>query len=169
MDSEHFKKIFLPYHGKLYRVAFRLLGNRADAEDMVQETYIKLWKKRLELESLVNPESFAVTLLKNGFLDVLRKVKPDAIPLDALQAAGPESLSGQIERREQLQHVRVIMERLPARQKEVVELKIWDDLSDEEIARRTGLTRGNIKVILSRARRTIKEQYLKWERNERRV
>ena len=49
MDAASFKQQFLPCHAKLYRVAFRLMGNVQDAEDMVQEAYLKLWKKRDEL------------------------------------------------------------------------------------------------------------------------
>ena len=45
MDAASFKQQFLPCHAKLYRVAFRLMGNVQDAEDMVQEAYLKLWKK----------------------------------------------------------------------------------------------------------------------------
>ncbi|MDR2621447.1 MAG: RNA polymerase sigma factor [Dysgonamonadaceae bacterium] len=168
MDSEHFKRIFLPYHRKLYRIAYRFLENQADAEDMVQETYIKLWQKRLELESLINPESFAVTLLKNSCLDFLRKVKPDVSPLYEIAAAAMESPAEQVENREQLEHIQSIVNQLPAQQKQIVELKIWDNLSDEEIEQRTGLKQGNIKVIVSRARKTIKERYLKWEKNENR-
>ena len=46
MDTESFKREFLPYHRKLYSVAYRLLENAADAEDLVQEAYLKLWDKR---------------------------------------------------------------------------------------------------------------------------
>ncbi len=46
MDAESFKKEFLPYHRKLYCIAYRLLENAADAEDLVQEAYLKLWDKR---------------------------------------------------------------------------------------------------------------------------
>ena len=166
MDSNHFKKIFLPFHGKLYRIAYRFLENQADAEDMVQDTYIKLWQKRDELEALINPESFAVTLLKNNCLDFLRKVKPDVLSLYEIPAPTQETVAEQIERREQLEYVQVIMSHLPALQKQVVELKIWDNLSDVEIEQCTGLKKGNIKVIVSRARKTIKEHYLKWEKYE---
>ena len=54
MDTAEFKKQFLPYHRKLYRVAFRLTGNPQDAEDMVQEAYLKLWNKRDELADVLN-------------------------------------------------------------------------------------------------------------------
>ena len=88
--------------------------------------------------------------------------------MQAFPVAGQESASGQMESREQSRYIRVIMEQLPARQRQVVELKIWDDLPDEEIEQRAGLKKANIKVTVSRARRVIKERYLKWERNENR-
>ena len=57
MDAAEFKQQFLPYHRKLYRVAFRLTGNPQDAEDMVQEAYLKLWNKRDELADVLNTEA----------------------------------------------------------------------------------------------------------------
>jgi RNA polymerase sigma-70 factor (ECF subfamily) len=168
MDAEIFKKVFLPYHKKLYRIAYRFLENQADAEDMVQETYIKLWQTREELESLINPESFAVTLLKNNCLDFLRKVKPDFSRIQEVNIPEMDSLAGQIENRDQLEHIQIIMSQLPVQQKQIIQLKIWDNLPDEEIEKQTGLKKGNIKVIVSRARKTIKELYQKWENDENR-
>ena len=55
MDAESFKKEFLPYHRKLYCIAYRLLENAADAEDLVQEAYLKLWDKRECLAITSNP------------------------------------------------------------------------------------------------------------------
>lgn len=65
MDAESFKRMFLPCHAKLYGVACRLLDNAEDAEDLIQEAYLKLWSKREELTLISNPEAFAVTLVKN--------------------------------------------------------------------------------------------------------
>ena len=167
MNAEHFKKTFLPFHVKMYRIAYRFLENQTDAEDMVQETYIKLWQKRYEIESLINPESFAITLLKNSCLDFLRKIRPELSQLHEIQLATPDAFTEQIEKREQLEYIQIIMNQLPKLQKQIVELKIWENLSDEEIEQRTGLKKGNIKVIVSRARKTIKEHYFKWEKDER--
>ena len=72
MDAESFKKEFLPFHRKLYHIAFRLLENEADAEDLVQEAYLKLWDKRDGLAIISNPEAFSVTLIKNMCFDMLR-------------------------------------------------------------------------------------------------
>ena len=71
MDAESFKKEFLPYHRKLYCIAYRLLENAADAEDLVQEAYLKLWDKREGLAIISNPEAFSVTLVKNMCFDLL--------------------------------------------------------------------------------------------------
>ena len=54
MDAAEFKQQFLPYHRKLYRTAFRLTENHQEAEDMVQEAYLKLWNKRDELAGVLN-------------------------------------------------------------------------------------------------------------------
>lgn len=75
MDTESFKREFLPYHRKLYCVAYRLLENAADAEDLVQEAYLKLWDKREGLSVISNPEAFSVTLVKNMCFDLLRSGK----------------------------------------------------------------------------------------------
>ncbi|MDR1593253.1 MAG: RNA polymerase sigma factor [Prevotellaceae bacterium] len=166
MDAENFKKVFLPYHRKLYGIAYKILENQNDAEDIVQETYIKLWRRRTELESLINPEGYAVTLLKNGCLDFIRKVKPELTAIYEMNIPADDSLISRIEDKERLVYVQNIMEKLPAQQKQVIQLKIWDNMSNEEIEKITGLTQGNIKVIISRAKKTIKEIYKKWEKNE---
>ena len=168
MKAEIFKKIFLPYHKKLYRIAYKFLENQQDSEDIVQETYIKLWQKRDEWESIINPESFAVTLLKNNCLDCLKKMKPEIHSIDGIHIQAIDSLLVQIENRDELIHIHFIMKQLSVQQRQVIRLKIWDNLSDEEIEKITGLTKGNIKVVLSRARKKIKELYQKWEKYENR-
>ena len=79
MDAAEFKQQFLPYHRKLYRVAFRLTGNPQDAEDMVQEAYLKLWNKRDELADvpIVSPSSrICATTSCAG----ASRMKTDALP-----------------------------------------------------------------------------------------
>jgi len=77
MDATEFKQQFLPYHRKLYRTAFRLTENPQEAEDMVQEAYLKLWNKRNELTGVLNTEAYCVTLVKNLCYDTLRRSQPD--------------------------------------------------------------------------------------------
>jgi RNA polymerase sigma-70 factor (ECF subfamily) len=114
----------------LYGIAYKILGNQTDAEDVVQETYIKLWHRREELESLINPESYAVTLLKNACLDFLKKVKPVISAIYEPNMASDDSLISHIENQDKLVHVRNIMSKLPAQQKQIIQLKVWDNLWD---------------------------------------
>ena len=73
MTHREFKTRFLPCHEKMYRIAFRYLGNEYDAEDMVQNAYLKLWEKRDSLESIENNEAYALTIVKHLCLDKLRQ------------------------------------------------------------------------------------------------
>ena len=75
MDGETFKKIFLPHHQKLYKIAYRLTQNIAESEDIVQEAFIKIWNKRNELKEVENAEAFSVAILRNMCMDYLRKTK----------------------------------------------------------------------------------------------
>lgn len=79
MDVENFKRLFLPLHPKLFRIAYALVENKADAEDILQDAYYKLWSRRNELTDIQNPEAFCVTLVKNLCLDFLRS--PRALSL----------------------------------------------------------------------------------------
>lgn len=163
MDAEAFKKVFLPYHQKLYRVAYRIVQDTANAEDIVQETFIKLWNKRDELDNIDNTEGFAIIILRNTCLDYLRKSKNDYHTTYEADIQETVSLSTQIELQDNVRYVKSLIDKLPEQQRQVIMFKHWDGYSDEEIKEMTGLSPGNIRVILSRARKTIKEQYSKIE------
>lgn len=92
MDVDVFKQRFLPFHPKLYRIAYALLDNKADAEDILQDAYCKLWNKRDELGDIQNPEAFSITLVKNLCLDFLRS--PKASRRDNEEALDDRLLAG---------------------------------------------------------------------------
>ena len=160
MDGETFKKVFLPHHQKLYRIAYRLTQNVAESEDIVQEAFIKIWSKRNELKEVENAEAFSVIILRNMCMDYLRKTKYEhQIPYDT-EMAEKESLSHQIEVQDKTVQVKNLINKLPEQQRMIMMMKHFDEYSDEEIEQITGITPGNIRVILSRARKTIREQCL---------
>ena len=161
MDAANFKQQFLPCHQKLYRVAFRLMGNSQDAEDMVQEAYLKLWKKRDELAGILNVEAYCVTLIKNICYDILRGSHLDEdnrLP-EELNLTGNSNVALEIEQKDEVYHLRKLIEQLPEQQKRVMLLRDLNDCSFEEIEKATGLNSINIRVLLSRARKKIREQY----------
>lgn len=161
MNAESFKRMYLPFHQKLYRVAYRLMGNSCDAEDMVQEAYLKLWNMREELVDIRNPESFSVIVLKNICFDYLRSTRNETEKEDLQNISKPNetSLINEIEMKDQLNCVKQIITRLPNKQQEVMKLRHLNDCSIEEIERITGLNAINIRVLISRARKTIREQF----------
>ncbi|WP_321518889.1 sigma-70 family RNA polymerase sigma factor [uncultured Bacteroides sp.] len=161
MDAESFKKLYLPYHQKLYRIAYKLLGNQCDAEDMVQEAYLKLWNKRDELIDIKNPESFSVILLKNICFDYLRSTKNDIgkQDIEVVGKANEVSLINEIETKDELNCVKQLITQLPGKQQEVMKLRHLSECSIEEIEQITGLNAINIRVLISRARKTIREQF----------
>ncbi|NDV67341.1 RNA polymerase sigma factor [Dysgonomonas sp. 25] len=166
MDAEIFKQKFLPYHQKLYRIAFRIVQNEANAQDIVQDTYIKLWEKRDQLTDLNSPEAFAITMLKNLCLDFLRspnaKRKEEYIPtMKAHENNEDIYLPNSIEMRDEANYIRELIKKLPEQQRLVIMYKDWDGYSTEEIETMMGLSTTNVRVILSRARKTVREQYLK--------
>lgn len=167
MDAESFKKMFLPCHAKLYGVAYGLLENAADAEDLIQEAYLKLWSKREELAIISNPEAFAVTLVKNMCFDLLRSGKyvsfRQNVALSEIQNALPAE---PMEAQDDVQVVRTIIARLPVQQQLVVTLRDVKGCSYEEVERITGLSSVNVRVLLSRARKKIREEFNKWNNYE---
>ena len=159
MDAESFKKEFLPYHRKLYRVAYRLLENSADAEDIVQEG----------LTVISNPEAFSVTLVKNMCFDLLRSGKyilsRQTVELSAVQDI---SQSDNLEVREGARQVTDIIAHLPEQQQRIINMRDIKGCSYEEIEQVTGLNSTNIRVLLSRARKRIREEFNKWNNYESR-
>lgn len=154
MDAESFKKEFLPYHRKLYCIAYRLLENAADAEDLVQEAYLKLWDKREGLAIISNPEAFSVTLVKNMCFDLLRSGKY-TLSRQSVELAEVHNMSqaDNFEVRDEAQQVRHIIAHLPVQQQKIVTLRDVKGCSYEEIEQVTGLNATNVRVLLSRARK----------------
>lgn len=160
MTAETFKQVFLPYHQKLFRIAYRLVGNAECAEDMLQDVFVKLWEKREQLALVTNPEAFAIVTLRNTCLDHLRKQKEN-VSFFEQDIAETDSLPDQIEYQDEAQKVKQYLTLLPHNQQVVMKLKHWEGFTDEEIEQSTGYSQGNIRVLLSRGRTAIRTHFNK--------
>ena len=163
MPASLFKQLLLPLYPRLQRVALRLLGNAEDAEDMVQEVYMKLWSKRDALPDVKDVEAYCVTLTKNMCIDRLRMAEADKADVDEVPTmlAATDDVEAQVERHDAVEQVQRIIGTLPEHQQQVITLRDMEDCSFEEIAEQTGLTAVNIRMLLSRARKTIRERLKK--------
>ena len=160
MQASDFKQLFLPCHRKLFSVAYRLLSNAQAAEDMVQETFLKLWMQRDKMEKVDNPEAYSITVLRRIFYDKMRAGHLQEVDKDvgSLQVSSSQNISKQLEEADEYQRVRLLINHLPEPQARIMLMRDIEDRSFEEISTETGLTEVNIRSILSRARKKIREQ-----------
>ncbi len=160
MQASDFKRLFLPCHRKLFSVAYRLMGNTQSAEDMVQETFLKLWMQRDRIEKVDTPEAYSITVLRRLFYDRMRAGHLQEVDKDVggLQVTSSQNISRQLEEADEYQQVRQLIAHLPEPQAKIMLMRDVEDRSFEEISIETGLTEVNIRSILSRARKKIREQ-----------
>lgn len=164
MDADSFKRLFLPLHPKLFRIAYALVESKADAEDILQDAYCKLWNRRDELAGIQSPEAFCVTLVKNLCLDFLRSAhanRHDEEITEAITLSTGSSPEKELETQDKIRQVRRLINKLPQNQQQVLKLRGINDCSLDEIEQITGLSAVNIRVLLSRARKIIREQFEK--------
>ncbi|MDO4702393.1 RNA polymerase sigma factor [Tannerella sp.] len=157
MTAESFKQRYFSLHPRLYRVAFAILKNEDDAADVLQDAYCKLWDSREQLRAVDHPEAFCVTMVKRLCLDMLRSPKSARKSEVEDAFVADEQTPGELlEQKEMLQRVRMFMQRLPEKQRRVLELRGYADCSLEEIEHIMGETSANVRVLLSRARNTLR-------------
>ena len=161
MDAREFKQRFMPHHQLLYRVAYHLTGNAQDAEDLLQDLYLKLWQKRDDLPDEAMREAYLVTMMRNLFVDQRRLKHVDA-SAELKNEEGPpddQSLDRQIDARDEVTQVEGLIQQLSERDAKIIRMHLVDDRSYEEIERDTGLSQGNIRIIVMRTKKKLKQQF----------
>lgn len=154
-----FRKIWLPLADRFYRVAYHLLESRPDAEDAVQELYLKILSMHAKLVYVRDPAAYGITLLKNICIDrIRRRESRRAEQLEEFIAADTSGPEKQMSEKDTLSRVMKEMERLPEKQAKVLRMRAVEGLEYDEIARRTGLSQVNIRVLISIARKTLKKR-----------
>jgi len=122
MDASEFKQRFMPFHRRLYRVGYHLTGNAQDAEDLLQDTYLKLWQKRDDLREEAMTEAYLVTLMQNLFRDQRRLKRIDTSEDIEDHADPPDErcLSETLEAKDEAQQMGVLMDGLPERDNSIL-------------------------------------------------
>jgi RNA polymerase sigma factor (sigma-70 family) len=162
MEVAAFKKLVLSISDKLYRYACRLLSDSEEARDILQETYLRMWKMKDRLTDYERPEALAMTIVRNLCVDRIRKLKPMVV-WEEKSIPGMENASlneaDAIDSRDSYQRVLEIMAGLPVKQKEVIYLRDVEGYSTEEIMSIMDINANDLRVTLSRARTYIRDQY----------
>ena len=160
MTKADFTSLVMPFKDKVFRLAKRLLVSREEAEDATQEILLKLWRNKQKINEYKNVEAFSMTMTKNFCLDRLKSKQAQNLKIvhSNYQDNGHSSLQKQVEARDSVNWVSSIIEKLPEQQQIIVQLRDIEQYDFAEISKMLDMNETAIRVALSRARKTIREQ-----------
>ena len=168
MKKISFRNDVLPLKNELYRLALRITLNPAEAEDIVQETMIKVWNRREQWDNIESIEAFCLTICRNISLDKMRKMENQNQSLeegehdapDQSYASNPEEQAMQ---QDKLKLIRRLINALPEKQRSAMQLRDFEGKSYKEIAQIMDISEEQVKVNIFRARQTIRQKFLETE------
>lgn len=159
MTQTDFVKLVMPFKDKVFRLAKRLLVSQEEAEDATQEILMKLWNNKEQIEEYKNVEAFSMTMTKNFCLDRLKSKQAQNLKIvHSNYQDNATSLQKQVELNDSVAWISKIIEQLPEQQKIILQLRDIEQYEFEEIASMLDMNETAIRVALSRARKTIREQ-----------
>lgn len=164
MKAIDFRYDLLPLKDKLFRLALRITLDTAEAEDVTQDTLLRVWGRREELAGLQSLEAYCLTVCRNLALDRSQKREAANLSIEEARLDAPDPAlraDEQLERDERLRRVHELFNRLPLPQRTAMQLRDIEGKSYREVADIMGITEENVKVTLFRARQAIRKQYEK--------
>lgn len=165
MQEISFRNDILPLKDKLFRLALRITLDRAEAEDVVQDTMIRVWNKREEWSQFESIEAYCLVIAKNLAIDRSQKKEAQNVELtpdleEAYDASGPYD---QLVNEEQMKLIHQLINDLPEKQRLIMQLRDIEGETYKEIANILNLTEEQVKVNLFRARQKVKQRYTEIE------
>lgn len=167
MNNISFRTDVLPLKNELYRLALRITLNPAEAEDVVQETMMKVWNRREQWGEIESIEAFCLTICRNLALDKLKRMDNQNASIDDEpryeapdRASNPEEQAVQ---RDRIRLVRQLMSQLPEKQRTAMQLRDIEGKSYRDIAAIMNISEEQVKVNIYRARQSVKQRFRKNE------
>lgn len=161
MTREHFQSAVVPLQQPFFRMARWLMKNDEDAEDVSQEIVLRLWRMRQQLPEYKNIKALGLKMTRNLCLDQLKRKGRNTVDLLYINDGGDSTGERRLDAANRLDLVKQLILQLPEPQQLVLQLKGVEELEIDEIAEITGFTTNNVRVLLSRARKKLKEHYEK--------
>ena len=176
-DIQAFEELVAQYQNKIYKLAYRYMGNEEDAYDMAQEVFIKAFRSLHTFEGTSSFSTWIYRVASNVCLDELRRRKRKIVPIsldEALATKDGDTIEIEIadksptpdilyEKKEFSLSIQEVLDEMKAEQKSVIILRDLMELSYEEIAEVEKCSLGTVKSRISRARNVLKEKLLKRE------
>jgi RNA polymerase sigma-70 factor (ECF subfamily) len=161
MSEQNLITVFTRWKSRLLRQAMRMLPSEEDAEDVLQDAFIKLWAKACQLESDEEAIALTTVTIRNLSIDRLRHnrhLQTESLNEQPGEAYDHEENSYEVDDRKVL--VEQIMKRaLTPIQQQIVQLREYEQKSYEEVAKLLGMKEPAVRMQLSRARKAIRDEY----------
>ena len=154
-----FRRIFDLYNKRLFTFAEEMLKSAADAEEIVQDSFTKLWVNRENLGDIDNPGGYLYKIVRNNCIDLMRKVSREQKLIDQVWSSisqSDNSLSEILLKKESLELIEHALAQLPEQKQIVYRLSREKDFSHDEISARTGLSKSRVNNILVEVLKYIK-------------
>lgn len=163
MRKVSFRNDILPLKNVLYRLALRITMNKEEAEDVVQDTLMKVWDRRDSWQNIESIEAFSLTICRNVALDKVKRSSWSNESLDQVgvepQASASATPYKRAEQRDMLDMVRRIVDSLPEKQKTCMQLRDFEGKTYKDIAQVMGISEEQVKVNIYRARQAVKQKF----------
>jgi RNA polymerase sigma-70 factor (ECF subfamily) len=144
--------MFEECHGLVFRTAYRITGNSADAEDVLQAVFLRLLRRDPSAEPLEDPQSYLRRSAINASLDIVRaRQQAKSVPLE-------ESPPGPDDQRELKDSLRRAMAALNPRSAEIFALRFFEGYTNPEIARILRMSQVHVAVLLHRTRKQLQKE-----------
>jgi RNA polymerase sigma-70 factor (ECF subfamily) len=157
MSHEEFLNIYLPFSSKMYALAYNILRNSDEARDSVQDVYAELWQRRNSIDRDKSPLPLVLTMVRNNCFDKLKRKHTENNDLADILLDNKTEDS--INASSTLTEVMKMISMLPKDQQKVLRLRTIDGLEIQQIEEITHFSRENIYTLLSRARKTLRDNF----------
>ncbi len=160
MQVEEFNNLVAKMQDKMYRLALRVVNSEQEAMDVVQDSFIKVWRKREHLATIENKEAYLMTVTRNMGIDKLRARKMETSDIDEhwdIKSTSPNP-ERTLVAKQQLSRVMEIVDSLPENHRTVIHLRDIEGYTYKEISEMTGYNLEKVKVYLHRARTKLKQK-----------
>lgn len=157
MTTKEFKAYIIPYYRDMYRIAASVMKSGDEAADAVQDAMLKLWDRRDQLDEVTDLKAYCLNTIRNVCLNIISRKRHPSDSEIPLNIESGEDVHADIEWKDMMGCVNEALNRLPDSQKSILKLSAFGGFSNTEIAELLGLSGGNVRVLLFRARGMLKK------------
>ena len=159
MDNQAFKQHIIPLQSAMQLLAERMLGDVADAEDVVQDVFVALWQRRSELDKLDKPASYCMQMVRLRCIDLIRKRNREALHNEQIAYLSDTEVFAEVEEvQDRSALLGRLLAELPEKQRKAVTMKYIDECTTQQMEQALQMSSSNVYTTLSRALQTLKDK-----------